>query len=161
RQRVTNEEQKKDPKLADRLKDMEQEQKAIQQAAEKLSVPTDNPQAPIDRALAAERAAKSAEALQKGDSEKADSRMAQARQALERLAAGPDPAKMNVETQTKEARRLAQEQRQLRAEVQKALNERAPLSAQQTEQLARQEALRRQAGDLAGEMLPLAPQLPQ
>jgi hypothetical protein len=161
RRRVSDEAQKKDPKLADRLKDMEQEQKAIQQAAEKLSVPADNPQAPIDRALAAERAAKASEALQKGDSEKADSRMAQARQALERLAAGPDAAKMNVESQTKEARRLAQEQRQLRAEVQNALNARTPLSAQQTEQLARQEALRRQAGDLAGELLPLGQQLPQ
>jgi hypothetical protein len=161
RQRVTEEAQKKDPKLADRLKNMERDQQAIQQAAEKLPIPANNPQAQTDRALAAERAAKAGEALQKGDSAKADSRMTQARQALERLAAGPDLAKMKLEPQANEARRLAQEQRQLRDEVQRAVNARVPLSAQQAEQLARQEALRRQAGDLASELLPLGQQLPQ
>jgi len=147
---------------------MEREQKAIQQVAEKLSAPANNPQAQTDRALAAERAAKAAEALQKGDSAKADSRMTQARQALERLAASPPLPQgregtgvRGLEPQAKEARRLAQEQSQLRDEVQKAVNARVPLSPEQAEQLARQEALRRQAGDLAGELLPLGQQLPQ
>jgi DNA repair exonuclease SbcCD ATPase subunit len=170
RQRVNEEAQKKDPKLADRLKDMEREQKAIQQAAEKLSTPANNPQAQTDRALASERAAKAAEALQKGDPAKADSRMLQARQALERLAANPSPNPLpgsgrgrgeRFEPEAKEARRLAQEQRQLRDEVQKAVNARMPLSPEQAEQLARQEALRRKAGVLAGELLPLGQQLPQ
>jgi hypothetical protein len=160
RQRVTDEAQKKDPKIADRWKDTQQEQQAIQQAVEKLPIPSDNPQAQTDRAQAIERATKAGEALQKGDSIKADSRMTQARHALERLA-GPDLAKMNLAPQAKDARRLAQEQRQLRDEVQKTVNTRTPLSAQQAEQLARQEALRRQAGDLAGELLPLGQQLPQ
>jgi hypothetical protein len=161
RQRVTDEAQKKDPKLGDRLRDMEQEQKTIQQAAEKLSVPGNDPQAQTDRALAAERAAKASEALQKGDSAKADSRMTQARQALERIAAGPKVADTNLEPQVKEARRLGQAQRQLRDDVQKAVSVRAPLSAQQAEQIARQEAVRREAGKLAGELLPLGQQLPQ
>src|SRR5438552_17278813 len=138
RQRVSDEAQKKDPKLADRLHDMEREQRAIQQAAEKLSAPANNPQAQTDRALAAERAAKAAEALQKGDSANADSRMTQARPALERLAASPPLPRgregtgvRGLEPQAKEARRLAQEQRQLRDEVQKAVNARVPLSPEQ------------------------------
>jgi hypothetical protein len=165
RQRVAEVTQKNDPKQADHLKELEREQKAIQQAAEKLPIPPDNGPAQVDRAQATERASKAAEALQKADAAKADSRMTQSRQALERLSTGPDTAKMKLEPQAQESRRLAQEQRQLRDEVDRQSRRTEPLTAeakeQQKNQLNRQEELRKQAGDLAGELLPLGQQMPQ
>jgi hypothetical protein len=165
RQKVAEVTQKNDPKQADHLKELEREQKAIQQAAEKLAVPQENAPAQVDRAQAVERATKAAEALQKADAAKADSRMTQARQALEHLGAGPDTSKMKLEPQAQESRRLAEEQRQLRNEVERQSRRTEPLTAQAKEQqknlLNRQEELRHQAGDLAGELLPLGQQLPQ
>lgn len=165
RQRVAEVTQKNDPKQADHLKELEREQKAIQEAAEKLAVPQDNAPAKVDRAQAVERATKAAEALQKADSAKADSRLTQARQALERLGAGPDTAKLKLEPQVQESRRLAQEQRQLRDEVDRQIRRTEPSTgeakAEQEKQLKSQEELRRQAGDLAGELLPLGQQMPQ
>jgi hypothetical protein len=165
RRRVAEEAQNKDPKQVDRLKEMEREQKAIQQAAEKLTVPQDNAPAQVDRAQAVERATKAAEALQKADAAKADSRMNQARQALERLANGPDTSKMKLEPQVQEARRLAQEQRQLRSQVEQVSQRSQPSTseskAEQKKQLRRQEEIRRETGDLARELLPLGQQMPQ
>jgi hypothetical protein len=164
RQRVAEEAKKVDPKkLPERLKELEREQNSIQQAAEKLAVPPDNAPSQVDRAQAVERATKAAEALQKGDADKADSRMTQARQALERLSTGPDTSKMRLELQAPESRRLAQEQRQLRDEVERQI--RQPLNtqakAEQDKQLKLQEELRRLAGDLAGELLPLGQHMPE
>jgi hypothetical protein len=72
--------------LAERLKPLEREQKAIQEAAEDLSVPPQNQAAQQDRKQAAERAAKAADALRKKDKNQAAANMEQTRQALERLA---------------------------------------------------------------------------
>jgi hypothetical protein len=72
--------------LAERLKPLEREQKAIQEAAEDLSVPPQNQAAQQDRKEAADRAAKAAEALRKSDKNQAAAKMEQARQALDRLA---------------------------------------------------------------------------
>ncbi|HEV2949276.1 MAG TPA: hypothetical protein VGX70_18015 [Gemmataceae bacterium] len=165
RRRVAEEAQNKDPKQVDRLKEMEREQKAIQQAAEKLPLPQDNAPAQVDRGQAVERATKAAEALQKADTAKADSRMTQARQALERLANGPDTSKMKLEPQAQESRRLAQEQRQLRSQVEQLSHRSEPSTAEakseQKKQLRRQDEIRRETGDLARDLLPLGQQMPQ
>jgi hypothetical protein len=165
RQRVAEITQKNDPKQTDHLKELEREQKAIQQEAEKLPLPPENGPGLVDKGQAVERAGKAAQALQKADTAKADSRMTQSRQALERMVAGPDATKMKLEPQAQESRRLAEEQRQLRNEVDRQIHKSEPLTAQamdrQKNLLNRQEELRKKAGDLAGELLPLGQQMPQ
>lgn len=88
RQRLAEEAKKKDSQtpLADRLKALEREQKALQQAAEQISVPPKDPAAVKDRRDATEKAAQAAEALNQQAARHADTRMTQTKQALERLA---------------------------------------------------------------------------
>src|SRR5262249_7965977 len=95
--------------LAEPLTPLEREQKAIEQAARQLSVPTRNKAAELSRSRAADQAAKATEAVQK-DTALAQRHMEAARQALQRLANElPDLARRRQEALA-EGTRLRQKQ---------------------------------------------------
>lgn len=71
---------------AEKRTDLQKEQEAIQQAAQRLSVPATNVPALQEKIAAVEHAAKAAEALSKSNKAQAQKEMAEAKQALDRLA---------------------------------------------------------------------------
>lgn len=124
-QRLDEETRKKDaaPPLAERLKPLEREQKAVAEAAKQLAVPPRDQAAQKDQAEAGDRAARAGEALHQRDPRDAAAQMDVARQALERLA-DKLPA-------------LAQRRQQARAEVEQLRRQQDEV-ARQAQEAARQ-----------------------
>jgi hypothetical protein len=88
RERVVEETKKKNPDqpLAERMKPLEREQRAILKAAERISTPPNNTEVNKEKKEAADRAAQAAEALKDKNPRDAVAPMDQAKQALDRLA---------------------------------------------------------------------------
>lgn len=88
RKRMNEETRKPDANepLAERVRKLQGEQRALQRAAQNLSVPENNPEIQKDRKEAVKQAAAAAEALNTGNPRAAEPRMKEASQALERLA---------------------------------------------------------------------------
>jgi hypothetical protein len=86
-QRVKDDANSKDSKqpLSERLKPLEEEQKAIQRAAERMSVPPNHAEANKTKQQIGERAAQAAEALRKQDAAQAQARMNETKDLLHRL----------------------------------------------------------------------------
>lgn len=166
RQRVQEEAAKKDDKqpLSERLKPLEEEQKAIRRAAEQLPAPSNSAESNKLKQQIGERAEKAAEALRKKDTAQAQAHMEETKNLLQRLSdslpspeprqqpAAQRPAKekpkgLPRKEQSEQARQLAKKQRALREEVRRA--ERAARSEQPT---APQQALQRRLHHETGEL---------
>jgi hypothetical protein len=166
---------KKSPKPSDgQVKDLERDQNNIKNALDKFTIPANNSQAENERRNGAERTGQAAEALRKDDLPEATLRMAQARQALDRMAKqlpdqkpgqSPDqkaplpdstpglPSRQEVD----QAQQLAKQQRDLREAVKKLVNSPVPANRSPKEnpiaELAKQQQeLAKQAAVLAQEV---------
>jgi hypothetical protein len=113
----------KDKTSAERLKDLGREEKAIQHAAEDLSVPEQNAAALKERQDAAHQAARAADALDKRDARQADTRMTQARQALERLANQLPSLEQRRRQAAAEVARLRQQQDEIGRQAEQAVKQ--------------------------------------
>ncbi len=137
--------------LADRLKPLQREQQALQQAAEQLSVPPQDTQARMARLQAAESAQDAARSLERQEPHRATGQMEQTKQALERLADRLPSAEQRLKEAVKEVARLRQKQEQLTQQTdlaeQQARNSRNPRAEEQLQQKM-QQAAQKQA-DLA------------
>jgi hypothetical protein len=125
KQRTQDEIQKKDADkpLADRLKPLNQEQKAIHDAAERLSVPPANQDAQREKQQAAEQAAKAADALKQNNPWWAADLMNQTKQSLDRLADRlPTLEQRKVEAQ-KQVAEIRKKQDEVAQKVQQAADQ--------------------------------------
>ncbi len=145
-----NEEIKKDAQqpLAERLKPLQREQQALQQAAERLSVPPQNTEARLARMQAADQAENAARSLDRQDPRRAITQMDQARESLEKLAERLPSGEQRRKEALREVARLRQQQDKLarlteQAE-QQAQTARTPKAQEQAAQKM-QEATRKQA----------------
>jgi hypothetical protein len=140
RQRVQEETAKSDPRrpLAERLKPLAEEQKAIQQVAERLSVPPKNKPAQQEKEKASGQTQKAAEALQGNDPRDALARMDQAKQSLDRLADQlPDYAQRRLQAM-QEVGRLRVQQELLAQQMQQATAPPDPRDPKSREKLEKQ-----------------------
>jgi hypothetical protein len=180
RKRLNQEVAKKDPKepLEKRLEKLQPEQQAIGRAVEMLPVPEKDQTLKTDRQEAAQRAKDATEALQKGDPRAVEARMKVAQQALERLAnrlptvdQRQERAPNDVRKPSEQARQLAQQQRDLRAAVERNTktpsqppspprdNPVADLTHGAAQKQARQQDLHRQTGGLTEALERLAQEM--
>ncbi len=151
KQRVQDELKKKEPgSLAERLKPLEREQKAIHEAADRLSVPPANEEARKEKKQAAEQSAKAAEAMQKDHADQAANHMEQAKQSLERLADRLPTLNQRKEQALREVAQLRQKQDEIAKQTEQAVqeaNNADPKDPKAQEEVARKlsEAARKQA----------------
>jgi hypothetical protein len=120
KQRVQDELRKKDPALAEHLKSLAGEQKAIHEAADRLSVPRANEEAQRDKKQAAEQSAKAAESMDKAHPEEAANHLEQAKQSLERLADRIPPLNQRKEQALREVAQLRQKQDEIAKQAEQA-----------------------------------------
>ena len=121
KQRVQDELKKKEPNsLAERMKPLEREQKAIQEAADRLSVPPANEEARREKKQAAEQSAKADEAMKKAHAEEAANHLEQAKQSLERLADRLPPLNQRKEQALREVAQLRQKQEEIAKQTEQA-----------------------------------------
>ena len=112
---------KKEPAtLAERLKPLEQEQKAIHDAADRLSTPRANEDARGIRSRRPSRRAKAAESMDKAHTEEAANHLEQAKQALERLADRTPPLNQRKEQALREIAQLRQKQEEIAKQTEQA-----------------------------------------
>jgi hypothetical protein len=130
------------PPPADATKELESEQKAIAKAAENLSVPP-NDELQKERKQAAEQAGKAADALRERNTQRANEKMEQSRQALKRLAERLPNLQLRREEAAAEAERLRQKQEEVArqaAEASKQAEKREPQAEKNRAEAARKEA---------------------
>jgi hypothetical protein len=145
RQRVQEETAKRDPRpLGERLKPLAEEQKAIQRAAERLSVPPRNKPAEEQKEKAAEQARKAAEALDGNDPRDTLARMEQAKQNLERLSDQLPDYPQRRQQALQEVARLRQQQEQLAQQTRQATAQADPKHPEKLEKQL-QDAAKKQA----------------
>src|SRR5439155_1237645 len=137
--------------LAERVKPLEQEQRAIAEAAKNLSIPPQNKEAEKARQTAAEKANEAAEALKKQDTAQADKKIEEARQALQRLAY----ALPGQKTPDQKAQDLADKQQELAKKAEQQANDPKATPEQQQQLAKQQQDLAREARNLE------APEAPQ
>jgi hypothetical protein len=135
--------------LTERLKPLEAEQKAIQQAAEQLSVPTQNQNAQKEKQEATSQAEQAAQSLQKNDTKQATAKLDQAQKALERLADQLPTLDQRRQQAQKELERLRQMQDEVATASEQAVNQarqnKNPKQAQDELDRRLTEAARREA----------------
>lgn len=133
--------------LNEAMRDLQQEQEAIRKAAQNLPVPEKDKPAREIQKQAADKANEAAKALAKPNAAEANTRMKEAREALERLAekmpsdakdakpqaAQEKPQGLPNKQQAEEARQLAREQRELREAAQKLAKQQAEATQPQQE----------------------------
>jgi hypothetical protein len=141
RQRVREEMAKPDGKepLSERLKPLHQEQDAIRQAADRLSVPPHHAEANKVKQQIGERAGQAAEALQKRDAPRARTQMEETRNLLHRLA----DLLPNLEQRRQQARREVERLRRQQEDIARQLEQIKKDDPSAAQRLA--EAARRQA----------------
>ncbi len=121
KRQVQDELKKKDRgALAERLKSLEQEQKAIHDAADHLSVPPANEEARREKKQAAEQSAKAAESMEKDHPEEAANHLEQAKQALERLADRLPDLNQRKEQALRDVAQLRQKQNEIAKQTEQA-----------------------------------------
>jgi hypothetical protein len=150
KQRVQDELKKKDPALAEHLRSLEREQKAIHEAADRLSVPPANEEARREKKLAAEQSAKAVESMEKAHADQTIDHMEQTKQALERLADRLPPLNQRKEQALREVAQLRQKQEEIAKQTKEAAEEAHnadPKDPKAQEQVAQKlsEAARKQA----------------
>lgn len=139
-QRVADEAAKKDGKLLrDRLQPMRAEQKAIRQAAERLSVPPDHTEAKRLKQQIAQRAQQAEEALENQETATAQARMEEAKDLLHRLS----EMLPNLQQRRQQARRAVERLRRQQEEIARQVEPLPQDEAEAKRRLA--EAARRQA----------------
>src|SRR5262249_9144171 len=94
----------------DRREAFEKQQEAIRKAAQKLSVPTDAPEAEKTRADAVDKAGQAEEALKNADAKKSDEQMQKTGAALAKLAEHLPTQEKRLAQARAEVSRLKQEQ---------------------------------------------------
>ena len=121
KQQVQDELKKKDRgALAERLKSLEQEQKAIHDAADHLSVPPANEEASARKSRPTSRSAKAAESMEKDHPEEAANHLEQAKQALERLADRLPDLNQRKEQRWRDVAQLRQKQNEIAKQTEQA-----------------------------------------
>jgi hypothetical protein len=168
-------EAKKKSKPSDsQVKEFERDQNNIKNALDKFAIPANNSQAENERKIAAERTGQARDAFQKDNLSEAALRMAQARQALDRMAKqlpdqkpGQSPDQkapvpdstpgLPSRTEADQAFQLAKQQRDLREAVRRVVN--TPMQANRASkenpiaELAKQQKeIAKQAEELAQEV---------
>jgi hypothetical protein len=143
--RLVEETRSKDNKtpLAARIEALESDQKAIAKAAESLAVPGRNELAQREQKEAVAQADKAADAVQKHNPARANQKMDQARQALERLADRLPSLQQRQQEAAAEVERLRQKQREVgrqAAEATKQADKQDPQAAQKLSEAARRQA---------------------
>ncbi len=165
-------EAKKKSKPSDsQIKEFERDQNNIKNAMDEFAIPADNSQAENERKIAAERTGQARDAFRKDDLPEAALRMAQARQAVDRMAKQlpdqkpgqsqdqkapvPDSTPgLPSRTEADQARQLAKQQRDLREAVRRVANTpmQANLASKENpiaEVAKRQKEIAKQAEELA------------
>lgn len=174
RQRVQDEAAKKNDKqpLPERLKPLEEEQKAIRKAAEKLPTPPNHAESKKLKQKIGERAEQAAEALRKKDTAQAQAHMEETKNLLQRLSdslpsvnqrrppaaqrpAQEKPKGLPRKEQSEQARQLARRQRELREEVRRA-EQAARSERASAPQQAQQRRLHHETGELSRQFQRLA-----
>ncbi|HWG43712.1 MAG TPA: hypothetical protein VN688_13070 [Gemmataceae bacterium] len=141
RQRVQEETAKKDSKqpLTERLKALQEEQNAIRQAAEQLSVPRNNADANKVKRQIAERAVQAEEALKKQDAPQAQAQMDETRKLLNRLADLLPNLQQRRQQAQQEIARLRRHQEEIARQVEQIKKD-DPQAAKHLEEAARRQA---------------------
>ena len=125
--------------LIDRLKPLEEEQKAIRRAAEQLSVPPGHAEANKLRQQIGERAVQAADAIQKQDSPQAQAKMEETKNLLHRLS----DVLPNLEQRRQQARREVERLRRQQEEIvrqSEQIKKDDPSAAQRQAEAARRQA---------------------
>lgn len=140
RQRVQEETTNKDSKqpLSERLKPLEEEQKAILRAAEQLSVPPNHAEANKTKQQIRERAAQAAEALHRQDTPQAQERMDETKNQLHRLADLLPNLDQRRQQALREVERMRREQEEIARQAQQIKKD-DPSAAKRLAEAARRE----------------------
>jgi len=142
KEKLADEASKKDAKqsLEERLKKLDREQQALQQAAEKLSVPPQNQDAKETKQEIGEAVQKARESLDKQDVAEAAKQMDNAKESLEKLAAQLPDAETRKRDALAELKRLTEQQEQIGKQAEQAMQKLADAGSDlQKKQDAQQE----------------------